>query len=60
MKTYQPTHCEIMSMNDEEPEIVEMILEISDGEKIVFTLPYIEETQEWVEYETNMPGWERK
>ena len=60
MKTYQTTPCEIMSMNDEEPEIVEMTLEISDGVKMVFTIPYIEETREWVEYETNMPGWEKK
>jgi hypothetical protein len=39
--------------------IVEVTSENSDGEKLVFTVPYIE-TREWVEYETNMPEWERK
>lgn len=45
--------------NGKKREIVEVTLEKSDGKKVVFTVPYSEK-QELVEYETNMPGWERK
>ena len=43
--------------NGKKRVIVEV--ENSDGEKLVFTVPYIE-TRESVEYETNMTEWERK
>lgn len=43
--------------NGKKRVIVEV--ENSDGEKVVFTVPYCE-TREWGEYETNIPEWERK